>query len=142
MDFSLPDKIRQATYEAEFVNGDETLFHAAMFTGTTGVYTGMRPGAFTLSLNQRYPEQHYLKLVQNLGMLWSGYQEISWINRQVLAQCDDFDCAYDMVSSKPSTSKAYIILGGVRGHEGVVMARDNLGISHVTSLSKDNWYLI
>eukprot|EP00351_Strombidinopsis_sp_SopsisLIS2011_P006108 CAMPEP_0116874684 /NCGR_PEP_ID=MMETSP0463-20121206/6221_1 /TAXON_ID=181622 /ORGANISM="Strombidinopsis sp, Strain SopsisLIS2011" /LENGTH=135 /DNA_ID=CAMNT_0004518725 /DNA_START=683 /DNA_END=1090 /DNA_ORIENTATION=- len=47
-----------------------------------------------------------------------------------------------MVSSKPSTSKAYIILGGVRGHEGVVMARDNLGISHVTSLSKDNWYLV
>jgi len=98
MDFDFPDDMRLTTYNAEFVNGDEFLFHAVMFGGTNGVYSGMRPDAFTLSLNQRFPNKHYWKLLENLGLLFGGFQEVSWLNRKALTECDNFDCAYDMIS--------------------------------------------
>lgn len=39
------------------------------------------------------------------------------------------------------TSPGYVIVGGVQGNEGVVIARDPIGTNHTHWLSKDVWYI-
>jgi len=80
--------------------------------------------------------------MQNVAMTFFGYDMIGWVNRRALEQCDDYDCAYQMITKTPVSSKSYISLSGIQGNEGVVITRDNFGVAHVDHLSKDNWYLV
>ena len=43
-----------------------------MFAGTVGIYTGMKAGAFSVSENQRYPEEHPIYFLENMIMLVGG----------------------------------------------------------------------
>lgn len=67
-----------------------------MFSGIIGVYTGIKKGAFSISINQRElrDEESEVGLVENLGMILAGYSQISWLVRETLEQCDDFACAH------------------------------------------------
>lgn len=53
MDFDNPDILRKGTYVAQFNNGSTELFESTMFSGLIGVYTGIKKGAFSISVNQR-----------------------------------------------------------------------------------------
>lgn len=39
------------------------------------------------------------------------------------------------------TSPGYIIVGGLKGNEGVVIARDSVGTNHTHWLSEKDWYV-
>jgi hypothetical protein len=45
--------MRNITYIANFYKGGKHVFDAVMFAGDIGVYTGFKPGAFSLSENDR-----------------------------------------------------------------------------------------
>ena len=53
LDFDNADSMRKITYNAKFVHGTKPAFEAVMFGGVAGVYTGVKPGAFSISENQR-----------------------------------------------------------------------------------------
>jgi len=55
MDFEATGMMKGLVYRGEYYRNGEPLFHSVMFGLTTGVYTGSKPGAFNVSLNQRYP---------------------------------------------------------------------------------------
>lgn len=95
MDFDFTDTLRKSVYTAEFYHGDQFLFHAEMFGGINGVYTGMRPNGFSITLNQRFPNKSPLGLVENLYLLFSGKPASSWLIRDTLTSCEDYSCAYD-----------------------------------------------
>jgi len=52
-----------------------------MFAGTVGVYTGIKPGAFSISQNTRAPQTKVRGLAENLAMIFTGYTENSWLIR-------------------------------------------------------------
>jgi len=39
------------------------------------------------------------------------------------------------------TSPGYVIVGGLKDNEGVVIARNSIGTNHTHWLSADNWYV-
>lgn len=45
-------------------------------------------------------------------MMFGGYKEISWIIREALENCDDYDCAYDYLKNTEINALGYIILAG------------------------------
>jgi hypothetical protein len=53
MDFDFSDDMRKGTYNARFIKNGQRVFDAVMFAGTVGVYTGVRYGAFGITLNER-----------------------------------------------------------------------------------------
>jgi len=53
LDFDYSNNMRSITFKAKFVRSGEYLFDALMFSGTVGIYTGMKPNAFSISINQR-----------------------------------------------------------------------------------------
>jgi N-acylethanolamine-hydrolysing acid amidase len=115
------DDMRTITYRAKFVEDGEYKFDAVMFAGTIGVYTGMRTvgtgeGAtgFSISQNTRYFNKNPLLLLENLSMMWGGFEEQSWLVRKTLAECDNFQCAHKMLATHPVDAMGYYILAGDR----------------------------
>ena len=51
MDFDYNEYLRSIAYKAKFVRGEEHVYDAVLFGGTVGIYTGMKPNAFSVSIN-------------------------------------------------------------------------------------------
>lgn len=144
LDFEYADILRKITYAAKFVRGDKILFEATMFAGCVGVYTGMKPGAFSISENKRAISQQkdLLSLAVTFEMIIAGYKSISWVMRDTLFECHNYECAYNKLNETPTISAAYVILAGTKDNEGVILSRDRTSTAHAEHLSADNWYLL
>mmetsp|Transcript_4953 Transcript_4953/g.7413 ORF Transcript_4953/g.7413 Transcript_4953/m.7413 type:complete len:401 (+) Transcript_4953:25-1227(+) len=143
LDFHI-QQMRDNTYRARFTKGGNYLYDAVMFAGNVGVYTGMKEGAFSISQNTRAPNKHYVGVIENLIMLFTGFREQSWIIRDSLESCGDWDCAYDKLRNEPFNALGYIILAGVKDDEGVVISRKRFGPAHEDFLNTTNgtWYVV
>jgi hypothetical protein len=51
MDFDNPSELRDVSFNANFLKGGKHHFSAVMFAGTVGIYTGMKPNAFSIEIN-------------------------------------------------------------------------------------------
>lgn len=146
LDYPDAGQMRDMTFRAKFVRGGDEVFEAVMFAGIIGVYTGMKPNGFSISQNTRAfcSPDTYPSLAENIAMLWAGYKENSWIIRDALTNCDDYQCAYLKLRDEPQPSFGYNILAGTKGDEGVVLARDKWGTVHEDHLDSANgiWYLV
>ena len=134
--------MRKITYKAKFVHGTKPAFESIMFGGVSGVYTGIKPGAFSISENQREFNKNEIGLVENLGMLFTGHTEISWLIRSTLDACDTFECAHKMLRDTPIDAYGYIALAGVKEDEGVIISRNRYGAAHEDFLNSTRWFLV
>jgi hypothetical protein len=77
-------------------------------------------------------------------MMFGGYKEISWIIREALESCDDYECAYNYLKNTEINALGYIILAGTQDDEGVVISRNRKGAAHEDHLNStsDRWYLV
>lgn len=145
LDFDNPDSLRKATYIAQFHNGSSEIFEGTMWSGIIGVYTGVKKGAFSISLNQReIGDKDQIGLVENLSMILAGFSQISWLVRETLENCNDFDCAHSKLSQTKINGLGYIILAGTNENEGVVMSRDRMATANENVLNSTNgkWYVV
>lgn len=137
--------MRSIAYNANFVRSGKYAFDAVMFSGALGVYTGVKEGAFSISENKREPVDNYnSSLIENLILTFSGFSEVSWVLRDTLDQCNDYQCAYNKISKDHMSTLGYVILAGTKGDEGAIIARDRLGPAHIDQLSEKDgvWYLV
>mmetsp|Transcript_3257 Transcript_3257/g.2195 ORF Transcript_3257/g.2195 Transcript_3257/m.2195 type:complete len:229 (+) Transcript_3257:200-886(+) len=141
LDFPNADQMRDITYKAEFKKDGKVLFHAVQFAGTIGLYTGLKEGAFSISENDRQTKITVAKILDNLEMMFKGYDEVSWLVRDVLTTCDDFECAMNNFIAHPLITPAYLIVAGVQPYEGAVISRDKFGAAHIEMLSEERWYV-
>jgi len=74
LDFYFPEETRKLLFIAHFYQGEHLVFEAPMFAGTIGIYTAQKPGAFALSVNERTSKTSSLNFLQNIAMLFSGYE--------------------------------------------------------------------
>ena len=64
-------------------------------------------------------------------MLFSGFDEISWLIRNCLEKCETYECARKYLEKGKINALGYIILAGTKGDEGVVISRNRLNAAHV-----------
>lgn len=115
-----------------------------MIAGTIGTYTGLKPGAFSINLNQRAYLMDSESLMENIVMTFSGYLEASWLIRKTLVECESFDCAYKSFRENKITALAYLILAGTKDEEGVIISRSRTEVVNETRLNatEGRWYLV
>jgi len=53
LDFSFASDMKKVTYQALWYRGEDYVYESMMFAGNVGIYTGMKPGAFSISENER-----------------------------------------------------------------------------------------
>lgn len=132
------------TYRAVYTRNGKPHFDAVMFAGVIGIYTGMKPGGFSVSQNTREFTKDPIYLLENLVMLFSGYNEQSWLIRETLDTCDDWNCAHAKLRDTPVDSLGYFIVAGTKQDEGVIIARNNMGAAHETFLNSSDgtWFIV
>lgn len=72
-DFLAADITKNITYIADYQKGGKTVFRAVMNGGTNFFPTGMKDGAFSITLNQRNALNHSQpEFFVNLGLISLG----------------------------------------------------------------------
>jgi hypothetical protein len=144
LDFDFPDEMRNITYVAEFHRDGVYQYEAVMFGGLAGMQTGFKKGAFSISLNQRNPsdQTNWIDLLVNANLIFFSYNQASWLIRDTLEQCDDYDCAFEKLSTSKIIAPGYYILAGTKGNEGSIITRDRFAAPNITTISDENWYLV
>lgn len=142
LDFYFANESRRLSYIGRFYRGEKYLFESMMFAGMTSVFTGIKPQAFAISLNERTSKLDELELVLNLERLISGFTHAGLLMRDVLTHCPDYACAKSKIEDTQTylVAGAYFIIAGLT--EGVVITRDALTVINETSLSPSKSYLV
>ena len=141
-----------------------------MFHGTVGVFTGFKDGAFSVASNSRlawvdpdydgYTEaqlgwvrfvalfnEKYKReiagVLDNLFNFLLGKRSHTWLMREVLEQCDDYQCALRNLGYTPICSLVYYVLAGTEENQGASIARDRDGPANFEFLDSENgkWYV-
>lgn len=74
LDFYFPNETKAILFIAKFYRGERFIFEAPMLAGTTGVFTGLKPNAFAISINERTKKDSTLNQLANLAMLFGGFE--------------------------------------------------------------------
>jgi N-acylethanolamine-hydrolysing acid amidase len=122
LDFNLAAVLRNLTIQVEFQKGGKTLYWGTTYAGYYGLLTGMRPGGFAVSLDQR--DSGYL--IENLleAFFIHGASAACFLIRDTLQQETAFDAAVTRLANTPLVAPSYIIVSGTQPGEGTVITRD------------------
>eukprot|EP00026_Physarum_polycephalum_P016059 Phypoly_transcript_16891.p1 GENE.Phypoly_transcript_16891~~Phypoly_transcript_16891.p1 ORF type:complete len:227 (+),score=27.82 Phypoly_transcript_16891:85-681(+) len=141
----LTDHLKNLTMTIEYQKGGQTVFYATSFAGYVGVLSGMKPNAFSISLNTRYYPKHGLE--NFLYEIIAAIQEknntlVSFLTRDVMMTETNWDAAVEHLSNGPLIADVYYIVGGVSMNEGAVISRNRLNASDVWVLNSTHWYTL
>jgi len=126
LDFHGQEVLRPRTFVAKWYakQGDKVpLFVSAQFDGLMGVLTGMAKG-FAVAVNQR--NRPKTSTMKNWWSSVMGGQNVAMTVRQVLTECQTFDCAATKFSEQRLVAPAYITLAGTKAGEGLLLQRGRM----------------
>lgn len=120
LDWNVPDALRKVMSDVEFQRSGKTVYRATIPIGFVGSINGVKPGAFSLSLNARGKGG---KILTNLieSLLHKASTPAQHL-RSVLENpaATDFESAISLISTGDLIDEGYFTVGGVRAGEGAV----------------------
>jgi hypothetical protein len=106
MDWELP-LLKQLTIEVEFMKGGRQVFVATTWVGCVGIFTGMKPGAFAVSLNYRRTNDSVaLNVAKTILYAWPT----SFLIREVLTSAQSYEEAVSVLSNSKIIAPCYFII--------------------------------
>jgi hypothetical protein len=122
MDWEMPFSVEALTVELIFRSHGRELFRASSWAGYVGVLTGMKPGAFAISVNFRLTKEgsFWTNVKQTLKSAWP----VGFLVREVLQSESEYQGALVALASSPLISPAYFTLSGVERGEGCIVTRN------------------
>ncbi|XP_065884500.1 acid ceramidase-like [Dysidea avara] len=140
--WALTELLRPLVVNLNFQQNGMTVFKTVNFAGYIGVLSGIKPGVFTLTMNERFTvDGGYIGLLEWVLGKRSGHW-MSFLTRNTLSNADSFSEAVNMLANTEMLAPAYFILGGVA--EGAVITRaieKSLDIWRL-SPTNDTWFLL
>lgn len=124
----------------EFYRNGSLIFEGDGNAGFLGLATGMKKGAFAVSLNQR--DSTSKKGETSLDMVIK--LPVPYIIRKVLENAENFDDAVNMLSREKFASNAYLIVSGIDINEGVVLTRNKNSLDFSSQVDEKNgdWFVV
>jgi len=120
MDWEM-DIMKKTSVEVEFWKDGSLLFISSAWPAYVGVLTGMRPGAFSVSVNFRTTGEGYLKNLRNAaGMAWP----IGFLVRAALETCLTYNEAVRVLAESQLIAPVYFSVAGVANSDGCIVTRD------------------
>jgi beta subunit of N-acylethanolamine-hydrolyzing acid amidase len=124
MDWAM-DFLRDVTMEVDFQRGGKTVFLATTWPGYVGVFTGMRPGGYSVSINFRISGDSYMKNAK--AALMKRAYPTGFLLRRTLTKVGDFTGATARLQSKPLIAPTYFVVTGVHSREATLITRSRDG---------------
>lgn len=120
MDWGM-DVLTPLTIEADFQSRGETVFLATTWAGYLGVFTGMRPGEWSCSLNFRTTETG--TFWGNLKSTVKGATPSGFLIRHLLESEPSFDAAVLSLATTPLIAPCYFTVCGTQPGQGTLITR-------------------
>jgi len=120
LDYSI-DGLRNITIEVIFERNGREVYRATTFAGYVGVLTGMRPGAWSVTVNQRDTDG---SILDNLQEALKGGKSIGMFLRQTLETEVTFENALQTIQHTLLTAPVYISISGVSNSQAAIVSRD------------------
>eukprot|EP00475_Leptophrys_vorax_P038654 TRINITY_DN6863_c0_g1_i3.p2 TRINITY_DN6863_c0_g1~~TRINITY_DN6863_c0_g1_i3.p2 ORF type:complete len:239 (+),score=58.19 TRINITY_DN6863_c0_g1_i3:739-1455(+) len=125
--------LKPLTIEVDFRKEGTTLFIGTTWVGYVGMLTGMKPGAFSVSINFRALGGSILKNV------WEGVKSswpIGFLVREALenSSINSYDNVVSVLSESSLMAPCYITICGLKGFEGIVLTRNREGVESPLNL--------
>lgn len=143
--WAMTEALRPTVVNLDFQRLNRTVFKAAGFAGYVGVLTAVKPGAFSLTVNERFKlNGGYIGLLEwvlgDHSEHWVGF-----LTRHVMENVTDYESARSVLTTTKLIAPAYFILGGNRSGEGVILTKDrNSPTSDTYGLrdTADKWFVL
>uniref|UniRef100_A0A672SHL0 Acid ceramidase n=1 Tax=Sinocyclocheilus grahami TaxID=75366 RepID=A0A672SHL0_SINGR len=142
--WTLTEKLKPLVVNFNFQRGNKTVFKSTNFAGYVGMLTGIRPGEFSLTTNERFNlDGGYVGILEWIfgkrdGM-WMGF-----LTRKVLENATSYEDAKGQLSLTKLLAPAYFILGGNRTGQGCVITRTRINTLDIWELymKLGRWYVL
>eukprot|EP00794_Sanderia_malayensis_P007413 gene7413-8233_t len=142
--WAISELLRPLIMNVIYQKQGKVVFKAVHFAGYVGVITGVKPGIFTLTMNERFSlDGGYVGLIEWLlginNARWMGF-----LTRTVMENSQSYSEAKEVLSSTQLLAPAYFILGGTKSGEGCVITRSRSKSLDVMNLNPENgaWYVL
>lgn len=138
MDWELP-LLKDLTIEVEFMSQNKVMFIATTWVGCVGIFTGMKPGAYAISLNyRRTNDSLLLNVVKTITYCWPS----SFLIREVLTDCYTYNEAMRVLANSDLIAPCYLTIASAdcndnQNHEsrGCILVRDRDGLAQVQGMN-------
>mmetsp|Transcript_32637 Transcript_32637/g.52513 ORF Transcript_32637/g.52513 Transcript_32637/m.52513 type:complete len:422 (-) Transcript_32637:186-1451(-) len=134
-DWRLTEDLRPLLRNVRFVRGGQVLFQSTVFLGYVGLLTGVKEGAFSITVNTRFDNDHWSGLIAYLTGRDRRGRFLSFTTRDVMLQSSSYDEALATIKSAKLLGPAYVILAGTQPGQGAVVARSSTEVVNQTLLS-------
>lgn len=138
--------LKATALNMNFVKGGKSVYKGTSFAGLLGLPTGIKPNAFSITLNQRNKGSLAANLFSLIIEIFSSRQFYpNFIQiRSVLDEVQDFRTAVSQLSTQRLIAPCYLTIGGVRDNEGVVITRDQAKALDTQRLNATagRWFLL
>jgi len=138
LDFNLAPVLRNITLNVDFYKDNKLLYKGTTYAGYVGLLTGMRPGAFSISADERDTGYLWENLLETLFV--PGTTCASFLIRDTLETKTNFNEAVKHLSETQIAAPIYIIVGGIKPNEGMVITRDRMWTANFWQLDEDRWF--
>ncbi|XP_074084327.1 acid ceramidase [Macrotis lagotis] len=142
--WTVTENLKSISVNLDFQKNNQTVFKATSFAGYVGSLTGMKPGIFSLTLNERFTlNGGYLGILE----WFLGRRDDTWIGflmRSVLENATSYEDAKNMLIKTKILAPAYFILGGNKSGQGCVITRDRKSIADFYELKpkEGRWFVV
>ena len=145
LDYFFTVPIAKSIVQLEFYSGGSLVFKGQSVAGQIGVFTGLKPNGYALTLNQR-SQFSSGDLVSRLRSLFSNeILPVIYNMRQGLEKTANFEEIVVQLSNVDLGSGCYFILSGIAHNEGIVITRSQdatLMSNRLTGDSENGWFLV
>jgi len=141
----LTEYLRPLVVNVDFMRNNETVYKSVHFAGYVGVLTGVKPQAFTLTLNERFNiNGGFIGVIEWILGDHSG-QWTTFLTRDVLEKANTYDEAVFMLQNQEILAPVYYIVGGRKPFEGAIITRDRTSLTNyleMNSTEAGGWYVL
>jgi len=137
------DSLKDMAVQVDFQKGGKTFFQAATFAGFVGVLSGMKPNAFSVTIDTRFYPQGIQELFYEIiaAIEEKNASLVTFLSRTVFANENDFEAAINNLSNDELIADVYYIVAGVSAGQGAVISRNRHNATDVWRLSAPSrWF--
>jgi len=142
--WKITEALRPTLVNLEFTRNGKTLYKSVNYAGYVGVITGIKPGVFTFSMDERFNiNGGYIGVIEWL----LGDRKAKWMSfltREVMEFANSYEEAQRMLANTPMLAPSYFILGGNQSGQASVITRARSKAIDIWNMdvSKGMWYLL
>jgi len=129
--------LKEIAFIGDFQRGGKTVFISTSFASFVGILSGMRPKAFSLTIDTRfYPEGMYEIFYEIVAAITEKNASlVSFLARDVLQYQDNYNSAKYNLATVELIADVYYIMAGVTSGQGVIITRNREDAADIWELN-------